>query len=466
MNSVLYRIFINNPVWAQNIAISLYGAILWNRRYRGSHDRYLAKLNEVNLTSKKIIRALQWESFIDLLGHAFSRVPYYKKYAKDQGVTVGDFKSFADLRQLPIIEKEELRADPRYFCDTLALQRNPLVFHTSGTTGKALTIYCDKDSRRHHYAFWTRLRQWHGIGKRDKRATLFGRIICDPDSNLPPFWRFDRVGNNLLMSSYHLSGNNLPHYVLKLQEFCPAELIGYASSIFLLAKHLVREGVTTIRPKIVFATADTLFEHQRRVIEEAFSCPVIDQYGCAEMAVFAADDGRGDYLVHPEHGLLEVLDANDRPVPGGGTGQAVCTGFINRTMPLIRYRIGDQISTTLDTPDSDGLVARFSGIVGRVDDVLISPDGRPLGRFSPIWKVVPGVMETQVIQKTINSLDINLVVDHGFQNRKDGLPLLEMEIRKRTGSEMKIRFHFLDEIPKNHNGKFRTVISEVNKNGR
>ncbi len=465
MSSLSEQIYFRSPVWAQNLAVSLYGAGLRDKRYRGCHDRRLAELRDSARRDPEQLRRFQWTVFRELLEHSFERIPFYRELTARTGLQPQDLGSFDDLPLLPIVEKEELRAAPEHYCDPEVLRGKPLVFHTSGTTGKALTIYCDRESRRHHYAFWTRLREWHGLGPKDRRATMFGRIIHDPDNARPPFWRYDRVGRNLLMSSYHLAEEHLPHYVDQLERYEPAEIIGYASSVFLLAKYILREAPGRVRPRVVFTTADTLFPHQRRVIEQAFACPVIDQYGCAEMAIFAADDGQANYQVHGEHGLLEVLGEGDRPVGPGETGEAVCTGFINRTMPLIRYRIGDRVSLREDETVQDGLVTRFAEIVGRVDDVLVSPDGRPLGRLSPIWKVVPGIFETQVIQKTVDSLDINLVVDESFRARGNALGELETEIRKRTGSAMELRFHLLEEIPKNKNGKFRAVVSEVDSGG-
>lgn len=211
----------------------------------------------------------------------------------------------------------------------------------------------------------------------------------------------------------------------------------------------------------MFTTADKLQPHFRPLIEEAFGCPVVDQYGCAEMATFVSQQENGDYLVHPEHGFLEILDHEDLPVAAGGTGEAICTGFINRAMPLLRYRLGDRITVTDNPAGPDNRCPVFAEIEGRSDDILFSPEGRPLGRFSPIWKVVDGIFETQVIQKSLDSLDINIVVDPEFLDDPHREAVLEQEIRKRTGSDMAIRFHYLDAIPKNPNGKFKTVISEV-----
>jgi len=439
-----------------------YGLTLRDKRYKSPHDEHLAELQTSAAYDSEQTRTHQWRLFRGIIEHAFQQVPFYRNLASEQGLSPNDFRDFSDLAKLPIIEKETIRQDPRLFCaDDVIAHGDVFILHTSGTSGKALTLYADKVSRRKHYAFWTRLRQRHGVMPGMRRATMFGRIICSSDQKKPPFWRYDAVGKNLLMSSYHLSAEHLPSYATQLERYKPDEVIGYASSVFLLAKYLQGRSDLKIRPKVVFTTADTLIPHYRPIIESAFGCPVIDQYGCAEMAVFAAQVPGGEYIVDPEHSVLEVVDAGNRPVAAGQTGEAICTGLVNRAMPLIRYRLGDLITTSSSLEDADGLVPMFKEIVGRVDDILYSPDGRPLARFSPIWKVVDGIYETQVVQNTLDQLDINIVIDDSFRNDPDSEKKLVDEIQKRTGTEMTIRINYVDEIPKNRNGKFKTVISRV-----
>ena len=461
MGSSFEKLYFASPVWFQNLMVSVYGLSLHDKRYRQPHDRFLAEIERSDLNDTSAVDQIQWRMFQDVLRHAFDTVPFYQELTRRQNLTPDDFQDFSDLTKLPIVEKEMIRQDPLQFCSTPLVAKGAFVLHTSGTTGTALTIYADKESRRRHYAFWTRLRRWYGVEIGMKRATMFGRIICSPDSNRPPFWRYDAKGRNLLMSSYHLSAANLPAYTAKLATYQPAEIIGYASSVYLLAKHLVENPGHGIAPKVVFTTADKLQPHFRPLIQEAFGCPVVDQYGCAEMATFVSQQDNGEYLVHPEHGFLEILDAQNMPVGPGETGEAICTGFINRAMPLLRYRLGDRLTATDTTSGPDNRCPVFAEIAGRSDDVLYSPDGRPLGRFSPIWKVVDGIYETQVIQKSLSSLDINIVVDPEFLADPGREEILEQEIRKRTGNEMTIHFHYLDSIAKNRNGKFKTVISEV-----
>jgi phenylacetate-CoA ligase len=164
--------------------------------------------------------------------------------------------------------------------------------------------------------------------------------------------------------------------------------------------------------------------------------------------------------VHPEYGIIEVIDADGNVVDEGKEGEIVCTSFINRAMPLIRYKLGDNVIASKQHCSCGRNFPVIENIVGRVDDILITPDGRPLGRLDPIFKSTRGIYETQVIQTKIDTLQFNIVKKElfGEDEKKD----LLYEINKRTGNVMKIELNIVPAIQKDKNGKFRSVVSLIN----
>jgi phenylacetate-CoA ligase len=210
-------------------------------------------------------------------------------------------------------------------------------------------------------------------------------------------------------------------------------------------------------------TAETLHDYQRDMIEDVFQCKVRDQYGCTEMAIFVCQCENGRYHINSEYGIVEVVDEMGDTVRAGKEGEVLCTGFVNATMPLIRYRLGDRV--TLSENQNCECGRKFpviDKILGRIDDVLVTPDGRPLGRLDPIFKGTHGIYETQIIQKDIDSLEFKVVKDRNF--RPEHIDELIYEIKKRTGNSMKIEVTYVDEIVKDENGKFRSVVSMLKTN--
>ena len=463
MSKLLEQLYFKSPVAMQNIAVSAYGFRLHGRRYGGISDEYLSRLRKSQSFSPDDMGRLQMEQLRNLLEHAFETVPYYKEFSARAGLSIGDFSDASDLRHLPIQEKEHLRNDPdSYKSEIYPAEGKLFELNTSGTSGKPLTIYCDIHSRRRHYAFWRRLREWFGIKPGMLRATFFGRIAVSPEQRRPPYWRYDAFQRNYLFSSYHMSDLNLRHYYEKLLEIQAEELIGYPSSLFVLAKYMKKNSLHGILPRAVFTTAETLLEHQRAIIEEVFERDVVDQYGCTEMALFVSQCEKGTHHVHPEHGIVEIVDEDGIPLPAGEEGEAVCTGFANYAMPMIRYKLGDRLALSKEQCSCGRSFPVVRQIIGRVDDILVTPDGRSLGRLDPVFKGMSGIYETQIIQPAPDRLVLKMVTDPAFteRNRED----LIYEIRKRTGSEMRIDIEIVDSIPKDENGKFRSVISAISNN--
>jgi phenylacetate-CoA ligase len=89
----------------------------------------------------------------------------------------------------------------------------------------------------------------------------------------------------------------------------------------------------------------------------------------------------GQMHLIPEFGFLEILDEHNQPVQPGEEGYFVWTGFLNRAMPLIRYRIGDRGRWQKDEPCACGLnFPLVIPTITRESEILRCADGR---LFSP-----------------------------------------------------------------------------------
>src|SRR5690606_10473655 len=137
--------------------------------------------------------------------------------------------------------------------------------------------------------------------------------------------------------------------------------------------------------RVAVANAEPLHAHQRELVARAFGCPARESYGQAEAVAAASECPAGTLHTWPEVGVLEVWSegAGARPLPAGEAGQLVATGLLNRAMPLVRYAVGDRAALAGDTtPCACGrALPRLLELSGRCDDVLLTPDGRRVGRL-------------------------------------------------------------------------------------
>jgi phenylacetate-CoA ligase len=239
-------------------------------------------------------------------------------------------------------------------------------------------------------------------------------------------------------------------------------LLGYVSSIYNVAK--IAEELNLKAPilKIVITYAEPLLRHQREVIERVFKCNVVQTYSSCEYAFGGNEDLSGCMYLWPEAGIMEVLNTNKQISPTG-KGDFIITGFLNKAMPLIRYRVGD--SGTICSANEILNTRQFlflSEITGRTDDLIISPEGDIVGRLDPVFKAEFNIFEAQIIQESINEFIVNIVPLSSYSDA-EGAEIIE-RLKDRISEKINVKINKMKYIPRGPNGKFKAVISNINKN--
>lgn len=452
------------PVAVQNIMTSLYG-LQHRRKVHGRYYwSYLQDLSKSQWHSLQTLEELQNDQLCKFISYAYKHSQYWRDTFDQLRLKPMMIKSAKDLHLLPILEKETVRQHiEKLVSDEYqhggTKRKEAVHVHTSGTTGKALHLIVSQECWEREYAFRDLHRSWGGIQLGDKIATFAGHPVVPTAQMKPPFWRENWAENQVIFSSQHITPYTLPYYVEKLIAFQPDLIHGYPSSLYLLALYLDTQGVHNICPKSVYTHSETLLSYQREVLERVFRCKVFNWYGNTEVVANIVECEKGSLHIKMEHGVIEFLRPNGEPAKPGEIGELVCTGFGNYATPLIRYRVGDAAIVS-DRSCSCGRVGPLvEEIVGRVEDIIVTPDGRHVGRLDHVFKDALNVVEAQIIQEHIDSVLVRLVKRPGFGN--DDMTLLERELRLRLGPAIKIQYEFMNQIPREPSGKFRFVISKV-----
>ena len=448
------------PIFFQNIALSIYGLSLVFERNGGIYRSYLDTTLRHSMFSTKELEVYVNGQIRKTITEAGFHVPYYRSLFKKAKINPNYHISNArDLDIIPLLNKESLRKAPHSFIDERFNKKKLLCIHTTGTTGTPLKIYCDRNSRRINYAYYNSFLMNHMIDPKGTRATLGGRIVVSPSQQSPPFWRYSFFQKNLLFSSYHLTEKNIPYYINKLIQFKPDHIDAYPSSLYVIADYALRNNFDLKNTtKGIITSAETLFSWQREIIEKAFSVKITDQYGSAEMCNFIAQCHLGNYHIHNDYALIEFLRDNGETADPGEEAELVCTGFINSVMPLIRYRIGDRGILSDKMCECGSPFPVLEKLLGRTDDFILTPDGRKVGRLSPVLKGFP-IKEAIYLQKRIQSMEVHIVKGDGYNSNTE--EKVVKELRKRLGNEIKIHCKYLEKIPRGKGGKLRTVISRL-----
>jgi phenylacetate-CoA ligase len=102
-----------------------------------------------------------------------------------------------------------------------------------------------------------------------------------------------------------------------------------------------------------------------------------------------------------------------------------------------------------------------SGIEGRLDDVLVTPDGRviPASGMTLAFEFSENIAQAQLYQESAEELVVRLVKTDRYSDQ-DHRFMLD-QLRERLGSAIRIRVDFVSEIERLPSGKQPFAISKV-----
>lgn len=445
------------PYLGKNLLGTAYGFDQKRKRYGKDFRAALEFLSASQNWDNERLLSHQADRTREFLQEGVRTTPFYRRHP-----AYSKLRSTLRLEDAPILSKSTLRSRLPEFYAANRAQLKPIWAHTSGTTGKSLIFPLSRSCFQREYAFRTLHYRWCGMDatSREPVAICQGHPVAHYDRQIPPFWVRDYANNLLILSSYHLSFANLPAYAEALDSFQPVMITGYPSSAYLLAVAYQRHGKGRLRLKGVYTTSETLLESQRRTIEQAFQCRVFDWYGNSEMCGNIVECEYGERHLKYEHSCLEIVDESGNPVPPGGTGRLLCTGFGNSAFPLVRYDIGDVVTISKSQTAKCGrgglLVDR---VLGRVEDYVIAANGRVVGRLDHLFKDSQNVVEAQVVQKVHGEVVLRVVrtADYGSKDED----AIKEEAALRLGTDTSVVFEYVDSIQRGNNGKFQFVVSNV-----
>jgi phenylacetate-CoA ligase len=406
------------------------------------------------------IEQLQVERLRALLLHASEHVPYFRQQYARSGFDASRVHDVRDLRCLPILRKSHINDHRDDFIadDAGKLQR----YTTGGSSGEPLVFYLGKERISHDVAAKWRATRWWGVDIGDREAVMWGSPI---ELHAQDLWRArrDRLLRSDLLPAFNLSPARLDEYLARLQKQRPAMLFGYPSVMCLLARHAAQRGISldALGVRVVFVTAERLYEDQRDLLARAFKAPVANGYGGRDAGFIAHECPEGGLHITAEDIIVEILDARGQPVPTGENGAIVITHLASRDFPLIRYATGDV--GALDPqpcPCGRGLPL-LQRVEGRVTDFVVAHDGTVMHGLALIYilRDLPQVRSFKIIQESLDCTRVLLV-------SVDGLPpALRLSIitqfRARLGASVDVVIEEVAAIPAEASGKHRYVISKV-----
>jgi phenylacetate-CoA ligase len=424
------------------------------RRAKSRFLDHLRVLEQTQFDPPAVVAARQLAALKVQLRHAYATVPYYRAAWDAADVHPDDVKTLADLEAFPVVTKADIRTHETDLLSTAYRGAKLRVKRTSGSTGVPLTVRVDEPAMQFKHACTIRSDQWSGYRLGQRVAKVWG----NPEF-LHHGWR-GRLRNRLLdravyLDTIHLTDDKIAAFAAQLRRHRPGLVFGHAHSLYLVACHLKKAGVTDIRPDGIIATAMVLHDYQRKVIEAVFGTPVTNRYGCEEVGLVACE-------CEKHAGLHVNADSLVVEAPAGKPGRLLVTDLVNRAMPLVRYQIGDvAVGGTAACACGRGLPL-LERIEGREADYVVTPAGTLISGISLTENfalLIDGTAQVQIVQETVHDLRIRLVAGDGFGPASRGQ--IEKLVRDTFGPAVRFAVELVDAIPQEASGKYRFCISHV-----
>lgn len=395
-----------------------------------------------------------------LIKHAYENVPYYHRVFKEIGFSPCDVKTVDDLNRLPVLTKDVVRSN----FDDLTATNFPRVkmmpYATGGSTGEPLQFYISKDYVNSTSAAELRAYGWCGYRLGDKHAVLWGSSFDLKESEKLHNKIVNFLDRRIMLNCFKMSEESMRMYTHTLKKFKPKIVRGYASAVYLFARFMLHEGIDSIRPKAVITSAETLFDHERTTIEEAFGCEVYDFYGAREAAAISSEcSEHSGYHISAENYVLECVKEGER-VASRETGVILVTNLRNYAMPFIKYEIGDLGRLSDEVCSCGRGLPLMNSIEGRTTAIIVTQDGNFISTpvLTLIFKDLP-VKQYQIIQEKTGKIRVKIVKGNGYSEKDTNYIVRGMQ--KYIGGDVQIYMEFVDSIPLTKSGKRRPVISKI-----
>ena len=442
------------PVWAQNLACYMEGIRIQKSRYSKTFWTALKEYKSHNAWGYDRLCGERDAKLGKMVRHCYTTVPCYKKCFDEGGINPDSIKTIDDLKILPILTKDQVKANINDFVSTGVDYSKTKIHPTGGTTGAGLRFVTTNEEEAEQWAIWWRYRLWHGIGFETWCGNLGGKATVPLTQKEPPFWRKNTPGRQFFYSGYHINKENAEYYAKHIQKNNIRWIHGYPSNLAEFASYLNENGIT-LPLQWVSIGAENLYPKQIAIMEKVYCTKPIQHYGLTEGVANISERPNGELTVDEDFACVEFL-----PTGNANEYRIIGTTLTNFAMPLLRYDTGDlAYITELGKHNEFGRV--IDRLNGRQNEFVQLPNGAKVGAaaISLITNRFQGVMQSQIIQHTRDKIDFCIVVSKTEPFSEDEFRLA---IQEKLGTEMQVNIVQVDSLIKTTSGKQKLVISEIN----
>ena len=400
------------------------------------------------------IRDWQYDRLHRIVTHAYQNTSGYRQLYDEAGIRPADLRTLDDLKHFPFVDKYILQANVAAFTDS-SIKAD--YCSTGGSSGVPFSFHQTRHLKTAvEQAFMHTGWSWLGWKLGMTSAALRGAYVGSAEK----FFEFDRLYNELHLSSYYLIDKSTRSYLDVINQHDCDVIHAYPSQYFILCD-LIGQMVGLNAPtsaRFAFMGSENVYDWQLSRCREVFpDTRIFTWYGHTEKAILAPwCEHSQQYHVWPFYGICEVLDTSGREVPEDGEGEMVGTSLHGLATPFIRYRTEDRAVRGPDAcPHCGRNFPLLKQIVGRNHEAVISKTGRFITMTAIAGSIHGDIFERiahfQFLQDTAGEVTFKYVAKP--DQRPDEATLLA-ELTRIFGDDVKVVVLEVGSIARTKLGKF------------
>lgn len=448
--------------------------LLLSLRGRSKQQSLFENLRQRERASPTEIEQMQEQLLSQLLHHAYSQVPYYRRVIDELGGIefLSETKPAMVLNKLPLLTKGTIRENWQDLKSLDLMQRKWYYNTSGGSTGEPVKLIQDQRYFLHAQSVKILFDSWTGHSMCMPKVCLWGSerdLLVGKESARTRVMRCLR--NEFWLNAFRMTEHDMIEHVQTINRVRPVQILAYVDCIYELSRFIERERLNIYSPKSIMTSAGTLYPHMRETIERVFKAKVFNRYGSREVGDIACEcEVHRGLHVSPLTHYVEILREDGTPTMPGEFGEVVVTSLVNYSMPLIRYRIGDVAVWANEGCSCGKTWPLLKNVMGRTMDVFTKRNGTKIvpEYFIHIIGVVlnpPWLRKFQVIQEDYDHICLMIVpaIDKERARREieTDMPDLMQKVRRVMGEECRLEVEMVDDIPPSPSGKYRYTISKV-----
>lgn len=426
--------------------------------------RFAAVLKRTETLPRPELEAYQASLLKRLVTFAFKNSPFYTERLKPL-FRAGEEPDLKCWRDIPILTRRDLATE----IDRINPVNNAsevgaiTARQTSGTTGAGLEFRTCDIARFAAEVMMHRLYRWHGLDLHSPLASI--RYYSSGRRNYP---------EGITEPSWCLA-HSAPHYTLDfrtpipdmiewLVRRQPKYLLTFPSIAHDIAMALNANGAPELGLQSIVGISELVSADTTIAVRKTLGCDILRIYACAEMGCIALQsEAEDEYEICEETVLVEIVDAQDRPVGLGENGRVVLTSLYNYATPFIRYEIGDFATLSGQQNASGRTLQKLQRVTGRRRNALVARDG---GRRWDDAVITPSLCQQlpthifQIQQPAIEKIDVSFVSD-GASSRSPQKDILADHFATLLGGPIDLNVIPIDQLPRGIGGKRERIISAV-----